>query len=152
MNPELTPGAERALAAALEWAKKLGAADLEPAHVLLGLLHEEEGHPAALLSKQAVKLDAVRNAILDAQTFPSEPRALPSGRPHDYPYVRQVVHLGRLLAMDLGEKTASSVHLFLATLDQDIDLRSQLAGLGFNVEKVRESLQEAQGPPLVLDE
>lgn len=152
MNPELTPGAERALTAALSWAKRLGAADLEPAHLLLGLFDEEEGHPAALLAKQEVPLESARNAILDALPFPSEQRSLPSEQPHDYPSVRQLVHASRLLALDFGEKTASSIHLLLAALDQDIDLRSQLSGLGFNVEKVRESLQEEQGPPLAFDE
>ena len=152
MNPELTPGAERALASAVAWANKLGAADLEAAHVLLGLLDEDEGHPAALLAKQQVTLEDARNALLNVLPFPSAQRSLPSERPHDFPVVRQLVHAARLLALDLGEKTASSVHLLLAVLDQDIDLRSQLSGLGFNAEKLRESLQGEQGPPLVMDE
>jgi thiamine-phosphate pyrophosphorylase len=152
MNPELTPGAERALTAAVAWAKKLGAADLEAAHVLLGLLDEEEGHPAALLARQQVALEDARNALLNVLPFPSPQRHLPSERPHDYAVVRQLVHAARLLALDLGERTASSLHLLLAALNQDIDLRSQLAGLGFNAEKLREALQAEEAPPLVLDE
>src|SRR5947209_16764060 len=49
MLPEMTPAVERALGAAREWAGRLGQAAVGPAHVLAGLLEEEEGRATTLL-------------------------------------------------------------------------------------------------------
>lgn len=153
MNPELTPAAERALQASLTWASRLGAPEVEPVHVLLGLLEEEEGQPAVLLQKQGVILEDVRTALIGAQPIFPLPEDMANGQPHAHAVIRQLVHAARLLALDLaGERIASSVHLMLAALEQDIDLRSQLAGLGFNAEKVRDELMGDFATPLKMDE
>lgn len=153
MNPELTPAAERALQSALTWASRLGAPELDPVHVMLGLLDESEGQPAMLLQKQGIELEDTRTALIGAQPIFPVPEGVTDGQPHAHAVVRQLVHAARLLAMDLaGERTASTVHLMLAALDLDVDLRSILAGMGFNVEKVRDELMGEWAAPIRMDE
>src|SRR5262245_3179527 len=63
MPPELTPALERALAAARGWARRLGADDVRPPHLLLGLLEEGEGRAASLLRAAGIDPIATRDAL-----------------------------------------------------------------------------------------
>ena len=57
--PEITPAVERAILASIAWQQALNAPELLPEHLLLGLLHEEDGIPAIELTKQGITLDEV---------------------------------------------------------------------------------------------
>lgn len=140
------------MTAALAWAKRLGSDDLAWHHLLLGLLDEEEGHPARLLASQQVALETARNVALQLAP-PPVPNASPHAEdPSSFGSVRQLLHEARLLALDQGERTANSLHLLLTLLDLAPDLAEGLRTVGFDSSPIRAELLEAKGPPLVLDE
>src|SRR5438876_991544 len=65
MLPELSPAVERALEAAHVLARKVGARDVQPLHLLHGLLAEEEGRAATLLREAGANPAAARAALAD---------------------------------------------------------------------------------------
>src|SRR5262245_17154457 len=77
MVPEMTPAVERALAAAREWASRLGEAEVGPAHLLAGLLEEEEGRATALLQAAGVDVPALRRALAAGAAAEAPPAATP---------------------------------------------------------------------------
>lgn len=60
---QVSPGVERAVAAATECAARRGSADVRLAEYVLGLLAEDEGRPAELLTRGGRDLAAVRQQI-----------------------------------------------------------------------------------------
>lgn len=107
MLPECTPAVTRALEAAQQMAASRGAAQLEPAHLLQGLLQEEEGQAAAVLRRAGV---AVRPPfpVAPAKDVPSVELPLsPSGW--------QALTRARELAVSCaGEPIVHGEHLLLA--------------------------------------
>jgi thiamine-phosphate pyrophosphorylase len=67
---QTSPGVERAVEAARAWAKRLGSPHLRLPDLLLGLLEEEEGHPASLAERLGLALADLR------QTFATVPLGL----------------------------------------------------------------------------
>src|SRR5262249_20041654 len=67
MLPAYTPAVEHALRAASTWAARLGAAEVQPAHLLLGLIEEEEGRAAGLLSRAGLTSPALRQHLTRGQ-------------------------------------------------------------------------------------
>lgn len=148
--PDMTPGTRRALAASLAWAGSTQQTDVRPAHVLLGLIYEEEGKPVQLLARQNVDLPGVyqRLGIGPAElVLESE---LPA--PLDA-YLQKLLYDARIHALELsGAPTVETEHLLLALVNDDEQLRKTLAGLGFDAEQLHSQLLAALGPPLKLDE
>jgi thiamine-phosphate pyrophosphorylase len=154
MHPQLTPGAHRALAAALTWSARLRATDVEPLHVLMGLLDEDEGRPALLLQQQGVAVAAARATLVGDRATVEAPAGTTDHDPFEHGLVRHLALAAKRLALDLtNEKTVSSEHLLLAILEQDPSLRATLSGFGFDVHRLRDQMQaDASVPPLTLDE
>jgi thiamine-phosphate pyrophosphorylase len=143
-----TPAAARALEAAPELARRAGAELIEPLHLLLGLLQEEEGRVARLLGGAGLApADAVR-ALSPAGDVPS-----PSGTPHYSGLTELTLAAGRDLAYELtNEPTVASEHLLLAVLRTDEALRRSLEGLGLAFARLEEEVLATRAPPLHLDE
>src|SRR5947209_1707489 len=70
MRAELTPAVTRALQSAQEWACLLGHPELRPAHVLLGLLQEEEGRPSLLLAGAGLERTRVHDLLAAGRAVP----------------------------------------------------------------------------------
>ncbi len=72
---QTSPGVERAMAAARVWADRLGSPHLRLPDLLLGLLDEEEGHPANLVVRLGLPLEEVRRMLADLPLsgFPAAP-------------------------------------------------------------------------------
>jgi thiamine-phosphate pyrophosphorylase len=147
MLPEVTPAVARALAAAAGHARGAGAGSLTTAHVLHGLLAEEEGR--AFL--------AAVDAGLDAESYrrtipPFTP--LPPGEsvPLDAP-TRAALTLARALAREhLGDDAVSGDVLLVALLRSDDALRSAIEGFSLQLARLEAGVLPAAGPPLELDE
>src|SRR5437660_610049 len=60
MRAEPTPAVTRALHTAKEWAYLLDAAEVQPAHLLLGLLQDEETRPSLELREPTQEIDTAR--------------------------------------------------------------------------------------------
>jgi thiamine-phosphate pyrophosphorylase len=144
MLPELTPAVERALEAARALARALGAADVQPAHLLHGLLTEEEGRAAALLRDAGIDPVAARTALADI--VGRHPAAAGPG-------VRPSLEQARELAGELYlERTVTSDALLLALLRQEPELRQSLEALGLAFARLEESLLALRKPPIRLEE
>ncbi len=61
----MSPGVERAVAAASVWAQKLDSPIVRLSHLILALLDEDEGRPALLLERAGLSLESVRAALCE---------------------------------------------------------------------------------------
>ncbi|MBL8822242.1 MAG: thiamine phosphate synthase [Planctomycetia bacterium] len=125
--PEITPAVERAILASLAWQQALHANELQSAHLLLGLLHEEDGIPAIELKKQDITLNAVLNQlnVPTATVVLSEtlPAALPS-------LIATLIYQARDLALQsTGNAVVHGEHLLHALLRTDAGLINSLPSL-----------------------
>jgi thiamine-phosphate pyrophosphorylase len=146
-----TPAAERALAAAGSWAARLGAAGIQPCHVLLGLLDEEEGRAALLIEQCGISAEQVRQALSGHSTDQQE--ALSGSTPGRTPVTLQLLRQARELAADAtADRTVSTEQLLLAALREDAELRRQLEGLGLAFSALETSILAEHQLELRLEE
>jgi thiamine-phosphate pyrophosphorylase len=149
MNTDYTPAVIVALERAQSWAQHLGDAPVEPVHLLLGLLHEEEGKPALLLTSRGLSLKAVRQALTAGATLPAELAKveLPLSSATEE-VLRHARDLGHLLS---AERTVASDQVLLAVLREAGALRRTLEELGLDVAQLEEEIIAPQAP-VQLDE
>src|SRR5438552_626215 len=91
MTPEYTPAVHRALGSAQRWAHFLGADTVQPPHLLLGLLEEEEGRVATLLTGAGLDLGAARRFLGGSTPAPATPAGavLPAFSPESNIFLRE---------------------------------------------------------------
>jgi thiamine-phosphate pyrophosphorylase len=150
MLPEMTPAVDRALEAARSWAARLGQADIQPLHLLGGLLEEEEGRAASLLAAAGLDVAAWRRAMTPAArpdaSLPLPLLALDAAS-------RQALGEARELAGSLSsDRGISSECLLVPLLRADQTLRRSLEEHGLAVARLEAALAALAGPPLELDE
>jgi len=151
MRAELTPAVTRALENAQEWAFALGQSEVLPAHVLLGLLQEEEGRPALLLAGAGLERARVHDSLGANKVGPILPPP-EAGLPHGL-QIQSILYEAQVLAHEVfGEPTVTSERLLLALLRGDEALRQSLQALGLAFDKLEAEVLSSQGPPLQLDE
>jgi thiamine-phosphate pyrophosphorylase len=151
MQVEITPAVERALEVARRWAGVLGGPEVQPAHLLLGLLQEEEGRPALLLAGAGLERARV-HALLTAGVV-AEPPALAEGIVRQGSKVEAILRDALRLAREVfAEPTLSSERLLLALLQADDGLRGTLETMGMVFTRLEGDILSGQGPPLHLDE
>ncbi len=151
MPVDQTSAVMLALERAGSWAQHLGAESVEPVHLLLGLLEEEEGRPALLLAGRGIDPAAVRNALGVSQAWGLRPQS--SGLISLSEPTRQIMHhageLGRVLS---AEHTVASDQVLLALLREEQGLREKFESLGLIFAHLEEEIVGAQGASLPLDE
>jgi thiamine-phosphate pyrophosphorylase len=143
---DITPAAARALEAAQRWARLDNSAVL-PAHLLQGLLLEEEGRPWLLLAQAGLDPQRVRRQEHpgDADAFALEPAL--------HETAREVLARAHELVRTLGEECSiASEHLLLALLEVDVELRQSLEAQGLIFAQLESAVGPAHGPPIGLDE
>jgi hypothetical protein len=121
-----TPRARNAVAASLHEALAAGNAEIRPAHLILGLLHEPDGIAAKALLAQGVTLDAVRQAA--TATLPPRAAAMPEIVPYDQAS-RKALELTFREALRLGHNYIGTEHILLALLELE-DGQGVLTALG----------------------
>jgi thiamine-phosphate pyrophosphorylase len=151
MLPNLTPAVEKALQHAQECARHFQALDVQPVHLLHGLLYEEEGRASVLLTQCGVDLDRLRDAFTDWRA-PAVPH--PAGPPLPLSSGAQLILTrARALAGEMsGDRTVASEHVLLTLLREDERVREELCGLGLDCDQLEGCMVQMQGPPLDLDE
>jgi thiamine-phosphate pyrophosphorylase len=145
----LTPAAARALEAAQLLASRLGFPETLPVHLLHGLLEEEEGRAAVLLTQAGLAVGRVELTLVERSTgVPGQPGV----RPGLHFKTQEVFDYAREVAGDLsGERQTTSEHLLLALLRRDQDLRRELSALGLDFSRLEAAVASSQ-VPLVLEE
>jgi thiamine-phosphate pyrophosphorylase len=144
--PDMTTGTRIAALASLAWQTTLGASNVEPVHVLLGLLHEEEGVAAQLLLKQNIGWEQVLRTVTDTSVTKPEltdelPVALPS-------LLTKLLYAARHLALGrTGNPQVHSDQLLAALVQEEEEIALLLETLGVNLP----ALQPDEEPSLVLD-
>lgn len=148
--PEMTPGTQRALLAALAWKAATQANDVKPFHLLLGLLHEEEGTSAKLLAKQQIHRENLLKVLgIESQEIQAGDE-LPA--PLDL-RLEKLLYDARLMALEFtGSPVVNSEHLLLTLLESDLSLRDQLHHLGYQHQLLRQALTIEERPDLKLEE
>jgi thiamine-phosphate pyrophosphorylase len=151
MYSNFTPAVVRALDAAQQWAARNGSSDVRPEELLLGLLEEQEGRAAVLLTGSGIDPEMVRKALAvpPAATPPAAPAApLPFA-----PLAAQSLDQAHDLARQAGaDHTVASEHVLLGLLQVAADLRVTLQALGLAFAKLETAILGVQAAPLCLDE
>jgi thiamine-phosphate pyrophosphorylase len=140
MHSEWTPAVARAVHAAQRHAFHSNAAEVVPMHLLLGLVEEEEGKAAQLLTAAGLSLDHVR-------------RPLPPGTEASLPPLgvaaRAILTHANSLARELeGEAIVSGPAVVLALLRRDEDLRRLLESEGLDFGRLERTFHAEGEPPL----
>jgi thiamine-phosphate pyrophosphorylase len=145
MNPDVTPAIDRALQAARRYAHARGGAAVGMVDLLHGLLEEEEGRAAALVSAAGLDPAAYRAAT-----------GVPPAAAGDLDLDAEAsaaLRAARELALELsGERTVASEALLLALLRADDTLRRVLGPYGLNAARLEADLLALRLPPLQLDD
>ncbi|HYN93171.1 MAG TPA: Clp protease N-terminal domain-containing protein [Pilimelia sp.] len=123
-----TPRARNVVVVAQNEAHAAGNAEIEPGHLVLGLLSEPEGLAAQAIVAQGVALDAVRNAV--AAALPARSESVPSLIPFG-PAARKALELTYREALRLGHNYIGTEHILLALLELAAG-DGVLAGLGID--------------------
>lgn len=151
MVPNLTPAVGRAMQAAQECARVLGALHVRPAHLLQALLREEEGRAAALLQGAGLDLAAYLQAC-------ARPPVTAAPQPGDTPLplspdAQSILDRAQEFAADSSaERTVASEHLVLALAGSFGLLRQELEEHGLRSPQLEAELAAIRGPELRLDE
>jgi thiamine-phosphate pyrophosphorylase len=151
MLADYTPAVSRALQAAQECARRSGATDVQPLHLLEGLLAEQEGRAALLLARGKLSVATVKQVFAGQQTIPTAPTI---GPPLPLNTKTQaIVYDARELAADLtGDSTIASDHVMLALLRRDESIRQKVVALGLDLAALESEMASPSPPALPVDE
>ncbi len=150
---KLTIKSQEALETAQSIASEHRNQAIEPEHLLLSLLRDEEGVPTSILKKAGANIDYVRSKAEDAiKKFPTISGDAAANRYLSQPLAK---------ALDIAEKEASTMrdefvsteHLFLGLLgDKGWDTFKILTSQGISRELVLKALREIRGSQRVVDQ
>jgi hypothetical protein len=108
------PQARNAVVAAQNEAHAAGNVEIQPAHLILGLLAEPQAAAAMSIAAQGVPLDQVRQAV--SATLPPAVGQLPALTPFDA-QAKKALELTFREALRLGHDTVGTEHILLALLE-----------------------------------
>jgi thiamine-phosphate pyrophosphorylase len=149
-----TPAVALALERARCWAQNLGSDSVQPVHLLLGLLEEEEGRPALLLASRGIDLAVLRDSL-------GSPRMAVRGleeksQNSDLVFSAQtqaiMQHAGDLGRLLSAENSVASDQVLLALLREELGLREKFESLGLVYAHLEEEIIGPAGAALPLDE
>jgi thiamine-phosphate pyrophosphorylase len=145
MLPERTPAVERALEAAQAYAHQAGTAQVEPLHLLHGLLEEEEGRAACIVVAGGLDYAAYRRALVPPPRASEDPLPL-------HPLLSNILFEAHQIARELtGEGTVLSESLLLALVRQET-IRHHLESFGLRFAQVERDVSARQPPPVTIEE
>ena len=122
--------------AAQNEARAAGHAEIQPEHLVLGLLSEPDGVGAAAIVAQGVSLDSVREAVTAA--LPPPAAEVPAVIPFDQ-QARKALELTFREALRMGHNYIGTEHILLALLELQ-DGGGVLTGLGIGKDAVVEHI------------
>jgi ATP-dependent Clp protease ATP-binding subunit ClpC len=147
MFERFTDRARRVVVLAQEEARMLNHNYIGTEHLLLGLLHEDQGMAAQVLGEMGVSLSSVREQVLE---IIGSGDSAPSGHIPFTPRAKKVLELSLREALQLGTDYIGTEHLLLGLLREGDGVAPQiLVKLGKNLNVVREAVITVYGqqPP-----
>jgi len=138
MFERFTNRARRVVVLAQEEARLLNHNYIGTEHLLLGLLHENEGMAAHVLGEMGVSLDAVRGQVM---TIVGTGESSPSGHIPFTPRAKKVLELSLREALQLGTDYIGTEHLLLGLIREGEGVAAQiLVRLGQDLNSVRRAV------------
>jgi len=153
MNPnKLTVKSQEALEAARSIAEENGNQSIEPEHLLLSLLRDEEGIPASILKKAGANLDYVRSKAEESvKKFPKISGGSVANQYISQPLAR-VLDAAEKEATQMRDEFVSTEHILLALVaEKGNDTFKILTSQGLDRELVLKALREIRGSQRVVD-
>ncbi len=144
MWQRFTERARRVILLGQEEAGKMNSSHVGTEHLLLGLVRENEGVAAQVLTKMGVSLQRVREEIEDEIDHTDEPAG---SEPKLTPRAKRVLELAADEARRMRHNYIGTEHLLLALLrEKDGVAANVLRKMGLNLEKARHQVMEYLGP------
>lgn len=154
MNPnKLTIKSQEALERAQSIASENQNQAIEPEHLLLALLRDEDGIPASILKKAGANLDYVRSKSNESiKKFPTISAAGNASQYLSQPLAK-VLDSAEKEATQMRDDFVSTEHLLLGFLnDRNTDSYKILTSQGINRDLVLKALREIRGTNRVVDQ
>jgi ATP-dependent Clp protease ATP-binding subunit ClpB len=142
---KFTEKAQEALQGAAELARESGQQAVEPEHLLLALVREEEGVARTLLERAGVSVQALEPALASAvERFP---KVSGGGQPYLSPALNKAIEQAEKEAERLNDEYISTEHLLLALADT-----KALKGAGATHDALLRALRQIRGNQRVTDQ
>ncbi len=144
---KLTTKAREALGAAMEVARKGGAPELYPEHVLVALVRQKDGVVPSLLDKLNVSTDRV---VAGAERALQRRPKVSGGQLHESAGFRDLLGRASDEAEKMGDEYVSTEHLLLGLCEQP-EAGRVLRDVGVQRDAVLQALQSVRGNQRVTD-
>jgi ATP-dependent Clp protease ATP-binding subunit ClpB len=140
-----TERAQEALQGAAELARERGQQAVEPEHLLLALVREEEGVARTLLERAGVSVQALEPALVS--TVERFPKVSGGGQPYLSPALNKAIEQAEREAERLKDEYISTEHLVLALADH-----KALKDMGATHDALLSALRQIRGSHRVTDQ
>jgi ATP-dependent Clp protease ATP-binding subunit ClpB len=145
--------AQEALQQAQSRAEQLGNQEIEPEHLLLALVEQQDGIVPPMVKKIGANLSLLESRLQDRiQTFPKVSGAAGAGA-YISPRLKTVLDKAEKEAEKLKDEFISAEHLLLSMIEaKDLEVGRILKSLGIQKEAILKSLQELRGNQRITDQ
>src|SRR5947208_6913673 len=138
MFERFTDRARRVVVLAQEEARMLNHNYIGTEHILLGLIHEDEGIACKALESLGISLAAVRSQV---EEIIGRGQAVPSGHIPFTPRAKKVLELSLREALQLGHNYIGTEHILLGLVREGEGVAAQvLQKLGADLHRVRQQV------------
>ncbi|MBI4822684.1 MAG: ATP-dependent chaperone ClpB [Nitrospirae bacterium] len=150
---KLTIKSQEALEEAQRLAEKLGNQELQPEHLLMGILKDSSGVVSQIIGRLGVDPNNLKKDISELmERFPKVSGATPLGQIYISPSLKEVFESAETEAEHLTDEYISVEHLLLSIIEQTGRLSELLKRYGITGDKVRSSTKEIRGTQRVTDQ
>jgi ATP-dependent Clp protease ATP-binding subunit ClpC len=138
MFERFTDRARRVLVLAQEEARLQNHSFIGTEHILLGLIHEEEGIGAQALRRCGITIETARSAVAETIGVAGGP---PSGSPPFTPRAKKVLELALREALQLGHSYIGTEHLLLGVIREGEGVAATIIqDLGAELDQLRQEV------------
>ena len=142
---KLTEKAQEALQEAAELARSLGQQAIEPEHLVMALIRQEDGVGRTLLERAGVSVQALEPALVS--TIERFPKVSGGGQPYLSSTLQKALDQAESEAERLKDEYISTEHLLLALADTKL-----LKDAGANHDALMRALRQIRGSQRVTDQ
>ncbi len=147
---KFTQKAQQALIQSQQLASNLNHQSIEPAHILLALLQQEQGIVPAIVTKVAGSADALREDVQQELEKRHKVYGANTGQPGLSQPASQVIEAAKRYAKGMSDDYISTEHLLLGLTDSPEGNR--LSSYGLNKDAILKALKEVRGSQRVTSQ